>query len=57
MKMDLNEAEEIISKIENLYKQPSFWNLLHSLPHLESKSLYTEDGLAAIAQFLEVIKK
>uniref|UniRef100_A0A8V0X811 ATP binding cassette subfamily A member 13 n=1 Tax=Gallus gallus TaxID=9031 RepID=A0A8V0X811_CHICK len=49
-------AEEIISKIENLYKQPSFWNLLHSLPHLESKSLYTEDGLAAIAQFLEVIK-
>ncbi|XP_048796564.1 ATP-binding cassette sub-family A member 13 [Lagopus muta] len=54
--MDLNEAEEIISKIENLYKQPSFWNLLHSLPRLESKNLYSEDGLAAIAQFLEVIK-
>ncbi|XP_072184193.1 ATP-binding cassette sub-family A member 13 [Excalfactoria chinensis] len=54
--MDLNEAEEIISKIESLYKQPSFWNLLHSLPRLESKNLYTEDGLAAIAQFLEVIK-
>ncbi|XP_032298475.1 ATP-binding cassette sub-family A member 13 [Coturnix japonica] len=54
--MDLNEAEEIISKIENLYKQPSFWNLLHSLPRLESKNVYTEDGLAAIAQFLEIIK-
>ncbi|XP_021242061.1 ATP-binding cassette sub-family A member 13 [Numida meleagris] len=54
--MDLNEAEEIISKVENLYKQPSFWNLLHLLPRLESKNLYTEDGLAAIAQFLEVIK-
>uniref|UniRef100_A0A8C2TX46 ATP binding cassette subfamily A member 13 n=1 Tax=Coturnix japonica TaxID=93934 RepID=A0A8C2TX46_COTJA len=49
-------AEEIISKIENLYKQPSFWNLLHSLPRLESKNVYTEDGLAAIAQFLEIIK-
>ncbi|OXB58423.1 hypothetical protein ASZ78_007098 [Callipepla squamata] len=57
IKMDLNEAEEIISKVENLYKQPSFWNLLHSLPRLESKNFYTEDGLAAIAQFLEVIKK
>ncbi|OXB69677.1 UNVERIFIED_CONTAM: hypothetical protein H355_010732 [Colinus virginianus] len=56
IKMDLNEAEEIISKVENLYKQPSFWNLLHSLPRLESKNFYTEDGLAAIAQFLEVIK-
>uniref|UniRef100_A0A8C2TW50 ATP binding cassette subfamily A member 13 n=1 Tax=Coturnix japonica TaxID=93934 RepID=A0A8C2TW50_COTJA len=50
------ETEEIISKIENLYKQPSFWNLLHSLPRLESKNVYTEDGLAAIAQFLEIIK-
>ncbi|NXC42709.1 ABCAD protein, partial [Penelope pileata] len=56
IKMDLNEAEEIIAKVENLYKQPSFWNLLHSLPHLESKNFYTKDGLAAIAQFLEVIK-
>nr|XP_038031058.1 ATP-binding cassette sub-family A member 13 [Anas platyrhynchos] len=52
--MDLNEAEEMISRVENLYKQPSFWNLLHSLPHLELNN--TEDGLAAIAQFLEVIK-
>ncbi|NXL89076.1 ABCAD protein, partial [Alectura lathami] len=56
IKMDLNEAEEIISKVENLYKQESFWNLLHSLPHLESKNFYMEDGLAAVAQFLEVIK-
>uniref|UniRef100_A0A8B9UCV2 ATP binding cassette subfamily A member 13 n=1 Tax=Anas zonorhyncha TaxID=75864 RepID=A0A8B9UCV2_9AVES len=47
-------AEEMISRVENLYKQPSFWNLLHSLPHLELNN--TEDGLAAIAQFLEVIK-
>lgn len=53
--MDLNEAEEMISRVENLYKHPSFWNLLHSLPHLELNN--TEDGLAAIAQFLEVIKK
>lgn len=55
--MDLNEAEEMISRVENLYKQPSFWNLLHSLPHLELNNFYTEDGLASIAQFLEVIKK
>uniref|UniRef100_A0A8B9CUN1 ATP binding cassette subfamily A member 13 n=1 Tax=Anser brachyrhynchus TaxID=132585 RepID=A0A8B9CUN1_9AVES len=49
-------AEEMISRVENLYKQPSFWNLLRSLPHLESNNFYTEDGLAAVGQFLEVIK-
>uniref|UniRef100_A0A8C3J255 ATP binding cassette subfamily A member 13 n=1 Tax=Calidris pygmaea TaxID=425635 RepID=A0A8C3J255_9CHAR len=49
-------VEEMISKAENLYKQPYFWNLLHSLPRLELNSLYTEDGLAAIAQFLIVIQ-
>uniref|UniRef100_A0A8C3D3Z1 ATP binding cassette subfamily A member 13 n=1 Tax=Corvus moneduloides TaxID=1196302 RepID=A0A8C3D3Z1_CORMO len=43
IKMDLNEAEKIISRAENLYKQPYFWNLLHSLPHLELNSFYTED--------------
>ncbi|NXK51900.1 ABCAD protein, partial [Chauna torquata] len=56
IKTDLNEAEEMISRVENLYKQPSFWNLLHSLPRLESNNFYREDGLAAIAQFLEVIR-
>ncbi|KAM7122042.1 ATP-binding cassette sub-family A member 13 [Ciconia maguari] len=55
-RMDLNEAEEIISRAENLYRQPYIWNLLHSLPHLESNSFYTEDGLAAIASFLKVIQ-
>ncbi|XP_074940431.1 ATP-binding cassette sub-family A member 13 [Phalacrocorax aristotelis] len=54
--MDLNEVEEIISRAENLYKQPYFWNLLHSLPRLELNSFYTEDGLAAVAQFLKVIQ-
>ncbi|NXS55099.1 ABCAD protein, partial [Brachypteracias leptosomus] len=53
-KMDLNEVEEMISRAENLHKQPYFWNLLHSLPHVESNSFYTEDELAVIAQFLEV---
>ncbi|KFV86256.1 ATP-binding cassette sub-family A member 13, partial [Struthio camelus australis] len=56
MKMDLNEAEEMISGIENLYKQPHFWDLLHSLPQLKLSSFYTKDGLEAIAQFLEAIK-
>ncbi|KFZ67163.1 ATP-binding cassette sub-family A member 13, partial [Podiceps cristatus] len=56
IKMDLNEVEEMISRAENLYKQPHFWNLLHSLPHLEFNSFYTEDGLAAIAQFLKFIQ-
>ncbi|KFQ14021.1 ATP-binding cassette sub-family A member 13, partial [Leptosomus discolor] len=56
IKMDLNEAEEIISRAENLYKQPYFWNLLHSLPRLASNSFYTEDDLAAVAQFLKVIQ-
>ncbi|KFQ70087.1 ATP-binding cassette sub-family A member 13, partial [Phaethon lepturus] len=56
IKMDLNEAEEMISRAENLYKQPYFWNLLHSLPRLELNSFYAEDGLAAIAQFLKVIQ-
>ncbi|NXI49639.1 ABCAD protein, partial [Chloroceryle aenea] len=56
IKMDLNEVEEMISTAENLYKQPCFWNLLHSLPHLEMNSFYTEDNLAALAQFLEVIQ-
>ncbi|KFV46433.1 ATP-binding cassette sub-family A member 13, partial [Tyto alba] len=55
-KMDLNEAEEVISRAENLYKQPYFWNLLHSLPHLEMNSLYIEDELDAIGQFLKVIE-
>jgi len=50
-------VEEVISTAENLYKQPYFWNLLHSLPHLEWNIFYTEDGLAALAQFLEVIQK
>ncbi|NXW92583.1 ABCAD protein, partial [Alopecoenas beccarii] len=56
IKMDLNEVEEMISRAENLYKQPYFWNLLHSLPHLELNSFYTEVGLAAVAQFLKVIQ-
>ncbi|XP_033375250.1 ATP-binding cassette sub-family A member 13 [Parus major] len=54
--MDLNEAEKIISRAENLYKQPYFWNLLHSLPHLEMNSFDTEDELASITQFLKVIQ-
>ncbi|NXM49067.1 ABCAD protein, partial [Gymnorhina tibicen] len=56
IKMDLNEAEKIISRAENLYKQPYFWNLLHSLPHLELNSFYTEDELATITHFLKVIR-
>ncbi|NXC00791.1 ABCAD protein, partial [Orthonyx spaldingii] len=56
VKMDLNEAEKIISRAENLYKQPYFWNLLHSLPHLELNNFYTEDELATITQFLKVIQ-
>ncbi|XP_014727841.1 PREDICTED: ATP-binding cassette sub-family A member 13 [Sturnus vulgaris] len=54
--MDLNEAEKIISRAENLYKQPYIWNLLHSLPHLELNSFYTEDELATITHFLKVIQ-
>ncbi|NWI93014.1 ABCAD protein, partial [Pitta sordida] len=57
IKMDLNEAEKMISRAENLYKQPYFWNFLHSLPHLELNSFYTEDELTTIAQFLKVIQK
>ncbi|NWU27182.1 ABCAD protein, partial [Dyaphorophyia castanea] len=56
IKMDLNEAEKIISRAENLYKQPYFWNLLHSLPHLELNSFYTEDELATVTHFLKVIQ-
>ncbi|NXS34279.1 ABCAD protein, partial [Pomatostomus ruficeps] len=56
IKMDLNEAEKIISRAENLYKQPYFWNLLHLLPHLELNSFYTEDELATITEFLKVIQ-
>ncbi|NXH98324.1 ABCAD protein, partial [Pachycephala philippinensis] len=56
IKMDLNEAEKIISRAESLYKQPYFWNLLHSLPHLELNSFYTEDELATITHFLKVIQ-
>ncbi|NXP11370.1 ABCAD protein, partial [Thinocorus orbignyianus] len=56
IKMDFNEVEEMISKAENLYKQPYFWNFLHSLPHLELNNFDTGDGLAAIAQFLKVIQ-
>ncbi|NWX33587.1 ABCAD protein, partial [Notiomystis cincta] len=56
IKVDLNEAEKIISRAENLYKQPYFWNLLHSLPHLELNGFYTEDELATITEFLKVIQ-
>ncbi|KFP15895.1 ATP-binding cassette sub-family A member 13, partial [Egretta garzetta] len=56
IKMDLNEVEEMVSRAETLYKQPYFWNLLHSLPHLELNSFYTKDGLAAVAEFLKVIQ-
>ncbi|NWS15238.1 ABCAD protein, partial [Pachyramphus minor] len=55
-KMDLNEAEKMISRAENLYKQPYFWNFLHSLPRLELNSFFTEDELATTAQFLKVIQ-
>ncbi|XP_068003827.1 ATP-binding cassette sub-family A member 13 [Melanerpes formicivorus] len=54
--MDLNEVEEIISRAENLYKQPYLWSILRSLPHLELSSFYTEDQLVTIAQFLKVIE-
>ncbi|NWW76871.1 ABCAD protein, partial [Climacteris rufus] len=56
IKMDLNEAEKIISRAENLYKQPYFWNLLHSLPRLELNNFYTEDELAIITQFLKAVQ-
>ncbi|NXO03502.1 ABCAD protein, partial [Rhinopomastus cyanomelas] len=56
IKMDLNEVEEMISRTENLYKQPYFWNLLHSLPRFELKSFNMEDELAAVAQFVKVIQ-
>uniref|UniRef100_A0A8C4UHQ6 ATP binding cassette subfamily A member 13 n=1 Tax=Falco tinnunculus TaxID=100819 RepID=A0A8C4UHQ6_FALTI len=56
IKMDLNEVEEMISRAESLYKQPYFWNFLHSLPYLELDNFYTEDELAAVAQFLKVIQ-
>lgn len=55
--MDLNEVEEMISRAEDLYKQPHFWNLLHSLPLLSLNSFYADDELAAIAQFLKVTQK
>ncbi|KAM4685389.1 ATP-binding cassette sub-family A member 13 isoform 4-T7 [Amazona ochrocephala] len=54
--MDLNEAEEMISRAENLHKQPYFWNFLHSLPHLELNGFYAEDKVAAVTQFLEAIQ-
>ncbi|KFO87410.1 ATP-binding cassette sub-family A member 13, partial [Buceros rhinoceros silvestris] len=54
IKMDLNEVEEMISRAEDLYKQPYFWNLLHSLPLLSLNSFYADDELVAIAQFLKV---
>ncbi|NWJ00410.1 ABCAD protein, partial [Crypturellus undulatus] len=56
IKVNLNEAEEMISRIENLYKQPHFWDLLHSLPRLKLSSFYTEDELDVIAQFLKAIE-
>ncbi|NWQ72181.1 ABCAD protein, partial [Neopipo cinnamomea] len=56
IKMDLNEAEKMISRAENLYRQPYFWNFLHSLPHLELNRFFTEDELATTAQFLKVIQ-
>ncbi|NXD13354.1 ABCAD protein, partial [Nothocercus nigrocapillus] len=56
IKVNLNEAEEMISRIENLYKQPHFWDLLHSLPRLKLNSFYTEDGLDVIAQILKAIE-
>ncbi|NXK40571.1 ABCAD protein, partial [Piprites chloris] len=56
IKMDLNEAEKMISRAENLYRQPYFWNFLHSLPHLELNSFFTEDELATTSQFLKVIQ-
>ncbi|NXL98005.1 ABCAD protein, partial [Tyrannus savana] len=55
-KMDLNEAEKMISRAENLYSQPYFWNFLHSLPHLELNSFFTEDELATTAQFVKAIQ-
>ncbi|NXM30132.1 ABCAD protein, partial [Oxyruncus cristatus] len=56
IKMDLNEAEKMISRAEDLYKQPYFWNFLHSLPRLELNSFFTEDELATAAQFLKFIQ-
>ncbi|NWU77360.1 ABCAD protein, partial [Onychorhynchus coronatus] len=55
-KMDLNEVEKMISRAEDLYKQPYFWNFLHSLPRLELNSFFTEDELATTAQFLKFIQ-
>ncbi|NXA40454.1 ABCAD protein, partial [Eudromia elegans] len=57
IKVNLNEAEEMISRIENLYKQPHFWDLLHSLPRLKLSSFLSEDGLDVIAQFLKAFEK
>ncbi|NWR34900.1 ABCAD protein, partial [Tachuris rubrigastra] len=54
--MDLNEAEKMISRAENLYRQPYFWNFLHSLPHFELNSFFTKDEFSNTAQFLKVVQ-
>ncbi|NXF38295.1 ABCAD protein, partial [Nyctibius bracteatus] len=54
VKMDLNEVEEMISRAENLYKQPHFWNLLRLLPRLELNSIDIEEEFATLAHFLKV---
>lgn len=56
IKMNLSEIEEMISKVESFHHQPYLWDLLYSLPWLQTESLQ-EHGVEYLSMFLKTIQK
>ncbi|XP_062980238.1 ATP-binding cassette sub-family A member 13 [Elgaria multicarinata webbii] len=54
--MNLNETEEMISKVESLHHQPYFWDLLYSLPWLQTGSFPQEHGVEYLSKLLRTIQ-
>ncbi|XP_066485290.1 ATP-binding cassette sub-family A member 13 [Tiliqua scincoides] len=53
--MNLNETEAMISQVESFHHQPYVWDLLYSLPWLETGSLQ-EHGIEYLSKFLTTIQ-
>ncbi|XP_054847700.1 ATP-binding cassette sub-family A member 13 [Eublepharis macularius] len=55
--MNLSETEKMISTVEHFYNQPYFWDLLYSLPWLQTSHLSQEHGIEYLSELLHTIQK
>ncbi|XP_073095223.1 ATP-binding cassette sub-family A member 13 [Manis javanica] len=53
--VDLNQTEELISKLESLHRQPHIWDFLFFLSGLHADSVGAEDGIRGAVHLLQAV--